>query len=144
MRLRTLAGLVVMVTVVSQACSGGPEAVAGEARIPWVGSLESARERAASERKLVMVQFYATWCGWCRRLDTRTLADERVVRALEAVVPVRLDAEGEGRAEASRMGVSGFPVTVFLTPDGREVGRISGYLDAEPFLQELAGILARR
>jgi thiol:disulfide interchange protein DsbD len=105
--------------------------------------MDVARSQAARDNKLVMVEFYASWCGWCKRLEARTLSDERVVRALAAVVPVRLDGEGAGQAEAARLGVRGYPTIVFMASDGREVGRIPGYLDPEPFLQELTDVLKR-
>ena len=131
-----------VVAILGIACGGSPEAaVAGS--VPWAPSLDAARDQAARGNKLVMVEFYATWCGWCKRFETRTLSDARVVRALAAVVPVRLDAEGDGQAEAQRLGVRGYPTIVFMASDGREVGRIPGYLDPEPFLQELTDILKR-
>jgi thioredoxin-related protein len=32
--------------------------------------LKEAREQAAKENKKVMVVFHASWCGWCRKMDT--------------------------------------------------------------------------
>lgn len=122
---------------------GSPEVSAVSSPVPWVATLDLARSRAAAGNKLVMVEFYASWCGWCKRLEARTLADERVIRALAAVVPVRLDGEGGGQSEAERLGVRGYPTIVFMAPDGREVGRIPGYLDPEPFMQELSDVLKR-
>lgn len=137
-----LIGLVLAVASMSIACGGSPEAAVSGA-VPWATSLEAARGQAARDNKLVMVEFYASWCGWCKRFETRTLSDERVVRALAAVVPVRLDGEGDGQAEAQRLGVRGYPTIVFMASDGREVGRIPGYLDPEPFIQELTDVLKR-
>lgn len=135
-------GWMLVVASLGIACGGSPEAaVAGG--VPWAASLDAARSQAARDNKLVMVEFYASWCGWCKRFETRTLSDERVVRALAAVVPVRLDAEGDGQPEAQRLGVRGYPTIVFMDSDGREVGRIPGYLDPAPFLQELTDILKR-
>ena len=136
-------GLTLIVASMSVGCGGSPEAAAVSSPVPWVASLDVARSQAASGNKLVMVEFYASWCGWCKRLEARTLSDERVVRALAAVVPVRLDAEREGRTEAERLGVRGYPTIVFMAPDGREVARIPGYLDPEPFMQELTDVLKR-
>jgi thiol:disulfide interchange protein len=109
--------------------------------LPWESDLGSALARASAENKVVMVDFYTTWCGWCRKLDETTFADAGVKRALASVVPVRLDAEGTGRAAAARYGISGYPTIIFLDPNGREVGRIPGYLPADAFLQELQDVL---
>ena len=32
--------------------------------------LKEARAKAAKENKKVMVIFHASWCGWCRKMDT--------------------------------------------------------------------------
>lgn len=136
-------GLALIAASMSVGCGGSPEAAAVSGPVPWVATLDLARSQAASGNKLVMVEFYASWCGWCKRLESRTLSDERVVRALAAVVPVRLDGEREGRDEAQRLDVRGYPTIVFMVSDGREVGRIPGYLDPEPFIQELNDVLKR-
>lgn len=56
-------------------------------------------------------------------------------------VPVKLNAEKEGRAAAKKYGVTGFPTILFVNAQGKEEGRIGGYLPPEPFaarLQEIA------
>lgn len=117
----------------SRAASPGPA---------WESSLEAGLRRAKGEEKLVMVFFYTEWCGWCRRMDQSTFADDRVRQALSRVVAVRLDAEKNGRAEAARFRVNSFPVTAFLDSTGAQVARIPGFLPAPAFLEELQDVLA--
>ena len=116
---------------------------AAASAIGWEHDLGAALRRATTEKKLVMVDFYTDWCGWCKRLDQTTLADGAVQKAITHLVPVKLDAEREGAQEASRLGVDGYPTIVFLSSSGDEVGRIPGYLEAGPFLQELNNIFKR-
>lgn len=141
MGMRMMAVFLVVLASATAACGGRPEAAANAGALPYVATLDAARAQAASEGKLVMVNFYASWCGWCRKLESKTLADPQVVKALASLVPVRLDGDREGRDEAARLQVRGYPTIVFLAADGREVGRIPGYLEPGPFLQELADIV---
>jgi thiol:disulfide interchange protein len=122
---------------------GGGEPTGGAAALPWERDLPTALSRAGSENKLVMVDFYTDWCQWCKRLDQKTLSDAKVQEALQSVVTVRLNAEKDGREAAARFSVEGFPTLVFLNASGAEVGRIPGYMDPSPFLEELQDILKK-
>jgi len=121
----------------------GSATAAGAAALPWERDLPKALARASDEKKLVMVDFYTDWCRWCQRMDQTTFADAKVQKALERVVSVKLNAEKDGRAAATRLSVDGYPTIVFLDPNGGEVGRIPGYLEPGPFLAELEDILKR-
>jgi thiol:disulfide interchange protein len=111
--------------------------------LPWERDLSSALARAGSENKIVMVDFYTDWCGWCRRFDQNTLSDSNVQRALERVVSVRLNAEKDGREAAERFRVDEYPTILFLDARGEEVGRISGYFEPGPFLAEIEDIIRK-
>jgi len=113
--------------------------------IPWEANLGQAVARAAGEHKLVLVEFATDWCKWCKKLEAETLRDSAVVEALtQAYVPVRLDAEKEGEAEARRFGVSSYPTIVVLDGQGQEVGRIEGYLGPQEFVAELRELAPKR
>lgn len=114
----------------------------GSVAVDWVKDMPSAIERARTEDKLVLVTFYADWCVWCKRLDSTTLRDAKVVAMLrDRVVPLRLDVEGDGRQLSNEYRVDGLPTTVVLDADGREVGRIPGYIPPAGFLERIEGFL---
>jgi thiol:disulfide interchange protein DsbD len=122
---------------------GSSSASTGAAALPWEKDLSMALARAGGEKKLVMVDFYTDWCQWCKRMDQKTFADGNVQKALQRVVSVKLNAEKDGRSAAARYSVAGYPTIVFLNASGSEVGRIPGYLEPGPFLEELEDILKR-
>lgn len=104
------------------------------------GDLGAATEAAAKEEKLVFVEFYTDWCSWCRRLESETLTDREVRNELDEFVSIRLNAEGDGAAEARRFGVESYPTMIFLDPAGEEVDRIVGFLPPDKFLEEVRRI----
>lgn len=139
--------LVFAVTLVAAAfvaCRGeGRSNIGSGGGLNWQGDLHGALATARSEGKVVMVDFYTDWCGWCRKLDQTTFADPEVLHVLDGLVAVKLNAEREGREEARRLGVDGYPTLVFLDAAGVEVGRIPGYLPPSAFLEEVSDILAK-
>jgi thiol-disulfide isomerase/thioredoxin len=114
---------------------------------PFVTStLEQALAAAGQQGKVVFVDFGATWCGPCKRLAATTLVDTKVRDWLrEHTVPLRIDID-EAKDLAAEFHIDSVPTMLFLRPDRSELGRITGYRDADALLaeaeQRLQGISA--
>jgi len=110
--------------------------------VEWEKDFPAAIERAQSEGKPVLVNFYADWCVWCKRLDSTTLRDAKVAALLsDRVIPVNLNVEGDGRELSNEYRVDGLPTVLILDPSGREIGRIPGYMPPTGFLERVEGFL---
>lgn len=121
----------VLLTLLFGVFSPGKTAYAAE--IAWAKSLPEAMAQAQRSNRLVMVDFYTDWCGWCKKLDKDVFPHPTVVGAARQFVSVRLNAEREGVETARKYGVTGFPTILFLTPSGAVEGRIGGYSPATSF-----------
>ncbi len=128
--------------------------------IAWAKTYSDALATAKKTNKLLMIDVYTDWCGWCKKLDTDTYSNEQVVKLSEKFVPVKINAEkkGEEMLVAQAYGVRGFPTILFLDPKeaaapkpddeefegkgGGLVGQIVGYMPPEPFSEKLESISA--
>lgn len=102
-------------------------------------SFDAAIAQAKKAKRVVMVDYYTDWCGWCKVLDKKTYSDANVGKyATSDFVSLKINAEkGEGIALAKKSKVQGFPTIVFYNGDGEEVHRVVGYQEAEKFLQSM-------
>lgn len=103
------------------------------------GTWEALLEEAKRQNKPIFVDFYATWCGPCKMLERYTFSNPEVGSFAEKhFLAYRIDAEkGEGPRLANQFRVRAYPTIVFLTPQGSELGRQVGYVDAPAFLSLL-------
>lgn len=120
--------------------------------VQWFeGTLEEALAEARSEKRLVVLEFWADWSDWCTQHETDNLHDPEVVAALSEFVCISLelsvDEEGnflDKQAEAlmRRFAVRRFPTLICLRPDGTPEDLVSGFYAAPTLLMELGRIRA--
>jgi thiol-disulfide isomerase/thioredoxin len=105
---------------------------------------EAACAKAKDGNRIVMVDFFTTWCGPCKKLDKVTWRDAKVVAWLgEKAVALKIDAEKE-EALAAKYHIRSYPTVLLLRPDGSEIDRLVGYRDPEEFLEEAGDALDGR
>lgn len=80
-------------------------------------------EKAIKSDKLVMVDFWAPWCGPCQMAGP--VIDELADELVGKVVIGKLNVD-DSKVVASKYGVMSIP-TVILLKDGEEIGRKVGF-----------------
>ena len=65
-------------------------------KLVWHKSLKPAHKLAIETDKPLLIVFGASWCHFCHKLERETLADKRMVAAIERdFIPVRLTQRAE-------------------------------------------------
>jgi thioredoxin-like negative regulator of GroEL len=121
---------------------GLPGAAMAEA-IDWAPTFELAMERARAEDKYVMVDFYTTWCHWCRVLDQKTYTDPKVQALSARMISVKVNAD-ERKDLAKAYKVSGFPTILFLNPEETVRKSVRGFQPPDKFIPMLEQVLDTR
>ena len=103
-------------------------------------SYERAMALAASEKKLVMMDFTAEWCGWCKKLDADTWSNSEVRDWLKKnAVCIKVDVD-QLKPLAAQYKVGPIPDVRFVDATGKEVKKIEGYVEAKEFLKQVASL----
>lgn len=104
---------------------------------PWGTDPERALQTAAQSGRPVFMQFSASWCAICKRLERTTLADPEVSeRIARDYVPVRVDADRH-RDLVKDLEIKGLPAILIVSPDLEILHRIAGFQTSEALLTEL-------
>lgn len=100
------------------------------------GTWNEALIKAKKENKIIFLDTYATWCGPCKLLKSKTFKDKNVADYFnEHFINVAFDAEeGEGTDLVEKYGVEAYPTLIFINSDGALIGKTMGYYKAPNFL----------
>ena len=106
--------------------------------------------KAKKEGKHLFVDFTASWCGWCKKMDKTTFIEPEIVKMLNNdFVSIKvwgdsdkeLDIEGYKITEKNLSQVDykvrGYPTFWFVDPQGTRLGALSGYQESANLLTYL-------
>lgn len=112
---------------------------ASSSSINWKKTYPSAAAEAKASNKLIMIDFYTGWCGWCKKLDADTYPSAEVVKASDKFVSIKLDAEkdSDGVRLAKKFGITGYPTILFLDSKENLQYKVVGYLGPKEFSAEM-------
>ncbi len=105
----------------------------------WLRDHTAALKQAKAKQQPVIIDIYAPWCGYCRKLQREVYPASEVRAITDKFVRVRVNGE-EHRDVMRKYGVRAFPTIVFLDANGGEIDRINGYMPAAPFARRVRDI----
>ena len=123
--------------------------------IKWM-RFEEAIAANAKSPKMILVDVYTDWCGWCKKMDKDTFTDPRVVAHFKKnFYAVKLNAEDTKRSfpfmgktfteaeMAASMRVNSYPNFVVIEPGLQNIAQLPGYREPEAFLAGLADLIEK-
>lgn len=104
----------------------------------WNKALALSKEKG----KPIYIEFYAKWCGYCKKFKQNTLNDEEVKTYLSKnYIPIVIDAEeGQGIELKKKYNVNGYPTHVAVDTELNQKAVTYGYLKSDQFLQWIKGV----
>ena len=127
-------------------------------------SIDGAINAAKSEGKKVLIIFYSHSDSWSQKLEKEVLTYQAALAELNKFVVVKLDGDSQDKFDfkgksvdaktlASMFSITGYPSFVVLNSDGSTISfkyngesmtSLSGYLDAEDFVEMLKYFIANK
>lgn len=99
---------------------------------------------AKQQNQAVLVEFFASWCPDCKKVDTQVLNDAEVRKAMHAITAIRVDVS-ERNPELAKMmeryNVYGVPTMIFFTRDGKFVPNTDKEITKQGLIKQINQLL---
>jgi thioredoxin-related protein len=139
-----------LLLVAVRLCHGADHGV-GKSQLPpgiaWVqGDVAAAFAKANATKMPLFLYWGAEWCPPCNQVKANIFNQQAFIERARQFVPVYLDGDSPN---AQRLGakfrVRGYPTMILFKPDGSEITRLPGEVDAARYLRVLTlGLVAAR
>lgn len=109
----------------------------------WFNDLEEAKTVAAASGKRIFVDFFATWCGPCKRLEAEVFSTPEFKALSSKYVFCRVDVDLQPLV-AQKYNIEAMPTQIVTDENGAEIGRTVGYRDPQTFFDFINGFGPQR
>jgi thioredoxin-related protein len=82
--------------------------------IKWY-DFQEGYEKAMKDKKILFVDSYTDWCGYCKLMDRNTFSDPQIINILNThFIPVKFNPEKDGKYLVNNKVLSGWELQYFL------------------------------
>jgi thiol-disulfide isomerase/thioredoxin len=108
--------------------------------IAWqTGDVDAVFAAAKADHKPVFLYWGAKWCPPCNQVKATIFNRQDFIERSRHFIPVYVDGDTPSAQRlGSRFKVSGYPTMILFTPDGAEITRLPGEVDADQYMRVLA------
>ena len=105
----------------------------------WLTNLDLAKALAHENNKLILVDFWATWCGPCKMMDADVWNTGEAAKIKTRFIPVKIDIDME-KALASNYNVRAIPMLILMDFNGEIIHTYNGYKGKEDLIRFISNI----
>lgn len=95
-------------------------------QVNWVSQIEVAQAMAIDEQKLIIMDFAASWCQPCKKMESALWTSEEMKAISNNFVFLRIDID-INTVTAARYGINSIPCVIITNIAGDELWRMVGY-----------------
>lgn len=100
----------------------------------WYTDLDEAMAVAQKSNRRIFVDFMATWCGPCKRLEADVFGTDRWKALSSKFVFLRIDVDRQPQV-SSKYGITAMPTQMILDKNGGVLDTTVGYANATEFFK---------
>jgi len=110
-----------------------------KAQVNWIYNLPEAQIKSLSENKLILLDFWASWCQPCRKMDEKLWNSPEIKMVADKFIPLKVDIDVQ-QDLAIKYGIKAIPTVVLMTANGEVIWKKTDFTSAVPYLKVLQDI----
>jgi len=105
----------------------------------WLSDINAAKSVAKKTNKLIVMDFWASWCAPCGIMDYKLWENSEVINISKKFVALKINVDNEGQL-ASSYNVRVIPNLIIVTASGDPIWSETGFMDADNYISILKAL----